>query len=118
LNTSYSFNEKTLIRLAYAYTINRPEFREVSPLSYYDFTEKNSIKGNPLLKDATIQNVDFRFEHYPTPNETFTLAAFYKHFTNPIEMVSVGTGNEFSFENAIGAINYGLELELKNRSKH
>ena len=113
LNTSYNFNEKTLVRLAYAHTINRPEFREVSPLSYYDFTEKNSVKGNPALKDATIQNVDFRFEHYPTPNETFTVAAFYKHFSNPIEMVSVGTGNEFSFENAIGAVNYGLELELK-----
>lgn len=113
LNTSYSFNDKTLLRLAYAHTINRPEFREVSPLSYYDFTEKNSVKGNPLLKDASIQNIDLRFEHYSTPNETFTLAAFFKHFSNPIEMVSVGTGNEFSFENAVGAINYGLELEIK-----
>ena len=113
LNTSFNFTEKTLLRLAYAHTINRPEFREVSPLSYYDFTEKNSVKGNPNLKDATIQNVDLRFEHYPTPGETYTLAAFYKKFTNPIEMVSVGTGNEFSFENAIGAVNYGLELEVK-----
>lgn len=113
LNTSFNFNQKTLIRFAYAHTINRPEFREVSPLSYYDFTEKNSVKGNPALKDASIQNIDLRFEHYPTPNETFTIAAFYKHFTHPIEMVSVGTGNEFSFENAVGAVNYGLELELK-----
>lgn len=113
INTSYSFTEKTLVRVAYARTINRPEFREVSPLSYYDFTEKNSVKGNPNLKDASINNLDFRFEHYPTPTETFTLAAFYKHFKNPIEMVSVGTGSEFSFENAIGAVNYGLELELK-----
>ncbi len=113
LNTSYNLNEKTLLRLAYAHTINRPEFREVSPLNYYDFTEKNSVKGNPNLKDATIQNIDFRFEYYPTPNETFTLAAFYKNFKNPIEMVSVGTGNEFSFENALGAVNYGLELEAK-----
>ena len=113
LNTSYNFSDKTLLRLAYAHTINRPEFREVSPLSYYDFTEKNSVKGNPNLKDATIQNLDLRLEHYPTPGETYTLAAFYKKFANPIEMVSVGTGNEFSFENAIGAVNYGLELEVK-----
>lgn len=113
LNTSFSFNKKTLLRLAYAQTINRPEFREVSPLNYYDFTEKNSVSGNPDLKDARIQNVDFRFEHYPTAGETFTLAAFYKHFTNPIEMVSVGVGNEFSFANAKGAVNYGLELEFK-----
>jgi hypothetical protein len=113
LNTTFNFNAKTLLRLAYAHTINRPEFREVSPLSYYDFTEKNSVRGNPELKDASIQNIDLRFEHYPTPGETYTLAAFYKNFRNPIEMVSVGTGNEFSFENALGAINYGLELEIK-----
>lgn len=113
LNTSYNFNQKTLLRLAYARTINRPEFREVSPLNYYDFTEKTSVSGNPDLVDAYINNVDLRFEHYPTPGETFTLAAFYKQFKNPIEMVSVGVGNEFSFENAAGAVNYGLEMELK-----
>jgi len=97
LNTSYNFSDKTLLRLAYAHTINRPEFREIAPFIYYDFTEKISVKGNPNLKDATIQNVDLRLEHYPTPGETYTLAAFYKKFTNPIEMVSVTTGNDFSF---------------------
>lgn len=113
LNTTYNITEKSLFRVAYAQTINRPEFREVSPLGYYDFTEKNSVRGNPELKDCFIQNVDFRFEHYPTPAETFSLAAFYKHFSNPIEMVSVGSGSSFSFENALGATNYGLELEAR-----
>jgi hypothetical protein len=113
LNASYNLTEKSLLRVAYAQTINRPEFREVSPLTYYDFTEKYSVRGNPDLKDCSIQNLDVRFEHYPTPNETFSVAAFYKHFSNPIEMVSVGTGSSFSFENALGATNYGLELEVK-----
>jgi len=113
LNASYNLTEKSLVRVAYAQTINRPEFREVSPLSYYDFTEKYSVRGNPDLKDCSIQNVDLRFEHYPTPNETFSIAAFYKHFSNPIEMVNAGTGSSFSFENALGATNYGLELEVK-----
>ena len=113
LNSSYNITDKSLVRIAYASTINRPEFREVSPLSYYDFTEKNSVSGNPKLKDAMIQNVDFRFENYPSPNETFSLALFYKKFTNPIEMVSVGAGSSFSFENALSATNYGLELEIK-----
>jgi len=113
VNISYNLTKKSLLRFAYASTINRPEFREVSPLSYYDFTEKNSVKGNPALEDAMIQNLDLRFEHYPTPNETFSLAAFYKHFANPIEMVSIGTGSDFSFKNAVGATNYGLEVEVK-----
>ena len=113
INTSYNLTEKSLVRIAYASTINRPEFREVSPLVYYDFTEKNTVTGNPNLKDASIQNLDIRFENYPSPTETFSIAAFYKHFTNPIEMVSVGTGSSFSFDNALGATNYGLELEVK-----
>jgi len=113
INTSFNLTEKSLLRIAYAGTINRPEFREVSPLVYYDFTEKNTITGNPQLKDAFIQNLDIRFENYPSPTETFSIAAFYKHFSNPIEMVSVGSGSSFSFDNALGATNYGLELELK-----
>jgi len=113
INTSYNLSEKSLLRIAYASTINRPEFREVSPLVYYDFTEKNTVTGNPHLKDATIQNLDLRFENYPSPTETFSIAAFYKHFSNPIEMISVGTGSSFSFDNALGATNYGLELEIK-----
>jgi len=113
INASFNFTDKTLVRVAYASTINRPEFREKSPFSYYDFTEKFSVTGKPALKDATIQNLDLRFEHYPTPNETFSVAAFYKHFTNPIEMISVGTGSNYSFENAIGATNYGIEMEVK-----
>ncbi|MDO9634693.1 MAG: outer membrane beta-barrel protein [Paludibacter sp.] len=113
VNTSYQLNEKNLLRLACSRSINRPEFREVAPLTYYDFTEKNSVVGNPELLHATIQNVDLRFEHYPSPGETFTLAAFYKRFNNPIEMVSIGAGSLFSFDNAKGATNVGVEIELK-----
>jgi len=113
INMSYNISESSLVRIAYASTINRPEFREVAPLVYYDFTEKNTVTGNPNLKDATIQNLDLRFENYPSPTETFSIAAFYKHFSNPIEMISLGTGSSFSFDNALGATNYGLELEIK-----
>jgi hypothetical protein len=113
LNSSYNLNEKTLLRLAYSRSMNRPEFREVAPLTYYDFTEKNSVVGNPNLQNASIHNLDLRFEFYPTPTETFTIAAFYKDFTNPIEMVSIGAGSLYSFANAMGATNYGVELELK-----
>lgn len=112
VNISYNFTKKSLMRLAYAKTINRPEFREVAPLSYYDFTERYSVVGNPDLVDAQIHNIDLRYEFYPSPTETFTLAAFYKNFKNPIEMVSIGS-SDFSFENAKSADNFGLELDVK-----
>lgn len=113
VNNSYNLNERTLLRLAYSRSINRPEFREIAPITYYDFTEKNSVVGNPSLKNASIHNLDLRFEFYPTPTETFTIAAFYKDFTNPIEMVSIGAGSLYSFDNARGATNFGIEMELK-----
>jgi hypothetical protein len=113
LNSSYNLNEKTLLRLAYSRSMNRPEFREKAPLTYYDFTEKFSLVGNPDLQTASIHNLDLRFEFYPTPTETFTIAAFYKDFTDPIEMVSIGAGSLYSFDNALGAVNYGVEVEFK-----
>lgn len=113
LNASYKLSQNGLVRFAYARTINRPEFREVSPMLYYDFTEKLSVRGNTNLKEALIQNFDVRYETYPTPNETFSAALFYKRFVNPIEMVSVGSNSDFSFQNAVGATNLGLELEMK-----
>lgn len=112
INASYNLTKQSLFRLAYSHTINRPEFREVSPFSYYDFTEKVAVRGNPILTDASIGNLDLRFEHYPSPNETFSIAAFLKKFTNPIEMVNVAA-SEFSFQNALGATNFGLEFEMK-----
>lgn len=113
INTSYNLNDKTLLRLAFSRSINRPEFREVAPLTYYDFSEKNSVVGNPNLVPARVYNLDLRYEFYPTPGETFTVAAFYKKFNNPIEMVSIAEGSHFSFANATGANNFGLELEMK-----
>lgn len=117
INTSYNLNEKTLLRLAFSRSINRPEFREVSPLTYYDFTEKNSVVGNPDLVAAKVYNLDLRYELYPTPGETFTVAAFYKKFSNPIEMVSIAEGSHFSFDNALGATNFGVEVEVRKSLK-
>ena len=72
--------------MAYGQTLNRPEFREIAPFSFYDFVNNRNITGNPNLKNAQVQNADFRYEFYPTPAEVLSIAAFYKKFTNPIEV--------------------------------
>lgn len=113
VNTAFNIDTQNTLRLAYSRSMNRPEFREVAPLTYYDFTEKNSVIGNPQLKDASIHNIDLRYEHYPSPRETVSIAAFYKKFTNPIEMVSIGAASMYSFNNALAASNYGIEIDIK-----
>ncbi len=114
VNLSYNFSEKSLLRLAYGKTVNRPEFREIAPFTFYDFILNRVVTGNPNLKNASISNYDFRYEFYPTPSELISVAAFYKDFTNPIEVVFTSSSNpNVSFDNAKSAKSTGIELEIR-----
>ncbi|MDR2804891.1 MAG: TonB-dependent receptor [Dysgonamonadaceae bacterium] len=115
VNASYHFNDEHLLRMAYGQSINRQEFREVSPSTYYDFDLFSYVRGNKDLKPAYIRNFDLRYEIYPSPVELISLAFFYKQFTHPIEWTYIDAGGTytFTFENAEKANNYGLELDLK-----
>lgn len=115
INMTYDVNQKQKIRLAYGMTVNRPEFRELAPFSYYDFNLNISKAGNPNLKTASIHNMDLRYEIYPDEGEMITLAGFYKYFLNPIEMSgrAAGSGTSFIYSNPKNAISLGGELEIR-----
>ncbi len=115
-NMTYRLNPCHQLRAAYGRSINRPEFRELSPSVFYDFDLGSSVMGNYDLKAAYIDNVDFRYEWYPSSSEQISVALFYKHFKNPIEWtytVAGGTDLIYSFLNAQGANNYGVELDIR-----
>lgn len=117
-NVSFNFTDKSLLRAAYGETLNRPEFRELAPFSFYDFNFNFLYFGNPNLKTAKIQNLDVRYEFFPNKNELLTIGGFYKAFRDPIEFLidvqSPGGGlkNVF-YTNAQSARSYGVELEMK-----
>ncbi len=114
MNLSYNFTEKMLVRLAYSKTVNRPVFRELAPFNYYDFDRNADVYGNPDLKTAKIDNVDLRWELYPSKSENISLGVFYKKFKDPIEQyLSQGSNLIYSFTNASSATNYGLEAEAR-----
>ncbi|WP_298304847.1 TonB-dependent receptor [Flavobacterium sp.] len=119
LNIGYNINEKSLVRAAYSRTVNRPEFREIAPFLFYDFEYEVLKFGNADLKVATIDNIDFRYEWYPSKGETVSFGGFYKKFTNPIEQIIQRTAEDpsFNFKNATSAVNYGAELEIKKSFK-
>lgn len=118
-NLSYHFTEKSLLRLAYSVTVNRPEFRELAPFNYYDFNFDVSRVGNPNLETPSIQNADIRYEFYPQEGELISIAGFYKHFRNPIEsrVRYSGSGVSFTVDNAEKAYAYGAELEMRKSLK-
>lgn len=115
-NASYKLNDKHQLRVAYGKSVNRPEFRELSTSVYYDFDLGSSVMGNSKLKAAYIQNVDLRYEWYPSNGEQISVALFYKRFDNPIEWtytMSGGTDPIYSYVNAKGANNYGIEIDIR-----
>jgi TonB-dependent receptor len=115
LNATYSIKEKSLVRLAYGRTINRPEFREMAPFAYYEYQQAATIYGNPKISDASIDNFEMRYEYYPTASEIFTAGIFYKYFKNPIETIIPNAGSDlaFTYENAWKANSTGVEAELR-----
>jgi outer membrane receptor protein involved in Fe transport len=113
---SYNITDKTVLKAVYGRTINRPEFREIAPFGFYNFTFDATAVGFPLLKNATVDNFDLRWEYYPNPRETVSFALFYKNFQDPIESLYSNFGSEqitFLFRNAESAFARGLEIDLR-----
>jgi outer membrane receptor protein involved in Fe transport len=99
------------LRLGFGKTVSRPDLKELSPSSYIDPETGDDYIGNPDLQETTINNLDLRWEWYPSGTESLTLGAFWKDFTNPIEIVKIpGFEAPRSFQNADKASNMGVEL--------
>ncbi len=119
LNSTFNFNDKNLLRLAFGRSVNRPEFREIAPFVYYDFEQVANIYGNTSLKNAYVQNVDLRYEWYPSSGETVTFGGFYKQFSNTIEAQMRQYGSDISYEyvNTKSARSIGAELDVRKSLK-
>ena len=127
VNAAYNFSEKSLVRIAYGKTLNRPEFREFAPVKYYDFEELALTKGslyesqvNPhkySLKVSEIQNFDLRYEYYPTAGEMLHAGVFYKSIDNSILRVidfgNVVDNRTFTYINGSKAYCAGFELDVR-----
>lgn len=118
-NFTYNLSDKSNFRVSASRTVNRPEFRELAPFDFFNFTENNSVVGNPSLKRGQINNVDLRYELYPSQGEAITATVFYKNFRNPIEFSTDGQSNQdlrkFTYRNAETAYALGVELDIRKK---
>lgn len=123
-NVSYHPTNSVVIRAGYGRTVNRPDFRELTPYHDYDFSRNEEITGNPRVITAEIDNFDLRAELYPrNKNEVINVGVFYKHLNHPIEKMRDevsnneahdGWGfNRISYDNAVSANIMGVEAEIK-----
>ncbi|HEX7151101.1 MAG TPA: TonB-dependent receptor [Thermoanaerobaculia bacterium] len=114
INLVYQLAAKTNVRFAYGRSLNRPEFRELSPFTFVEVAGGRSVAGNPDLEQATLDSFDLRWETFPRGSEVIAASAFYKRIDNPIErIIQPTTDLRQSFVNADAASLYGLELELR-----
>lgn len=118
VNAVYKLNTKENnhqnFRVAYAKTVARPSFREISVAQIYDPIQGRRYNGNIDLKQTDIHNMDLRWENFFGRTELISASVFYKRFINPIEIVSFDLApNEVKPVNAGVADVYGAEFEIR-----
>jgi outer membrane receptor protein involved in Fe transport len=86
VNFVYALTPKMNIRLSYATTVNRAEYREIAPFQFFDDVSGISTGGG-LLSRSKIKNYDFRYEYFPGKSQLLSFSAFYKDFKTPIELI-------------------------------
>lgn len=113
-NAIYSLTPRQNLRFTYSQTVSRPDFRELSPFEFTNVQGGFNVAGNPNLKRAKINNFDARWEWFQGGNQLIAASFFVKDFTDPIEStVQPTTDLRSSFLNAKGAVNRGVELEMR-----
>ena len=112
---TWQFRQGMQVRLNASKTIARPQFRELIFQFYFDPDTNRQYRGNPLLQDSELLNLEARYEWYMAPEQRFTLAGFYKRIDNPIEAYITGDSFITSFANAPKADLYGAEVELSKK---
>ncbi|WBA40722.1 TonB-dependent receptor [Hymenobacter canadensis] len=116
LNTTFNFNDRSLLRAGASISVNRPEFREIANYTYYDVSNNFFIQGNKDLRTAKIYNADLRYEFYPSRSEMISVGVFGKRFFDAIEQVTrstTGTDLLLTYQNATRAYDVGAEIELR-----
>ena len=114
LNLVYKLKEDMNLRASYTQTVARPSFKEKSNAHIDDPISQTVFIGNIGLEETHIKNIDFRWESFFGKNEMISLSGFYKHFTNPIELVPFQLSpNNIQPRNVNSAVVYGAEIELR-----
>jgi hypothetical protein len=108
----YELDRNTNLRFSYVKAINRPSFFEIVP--YLKEFEDYQETGNPELRHTVADNLDLRYEYFPSPNEQFMVGLFYKYIRDPIEyrMVETSRGANYMPDNLGNATNVGIEMDV------
>ncbi|MEM7298527.1 MAG: TonB-dependent receptor, partial [Bacteroidota bacterium] len=124
-NLIYSLTEKQNLRLSMSRTVARPSFKELSFAQILDPLSNRTFNGGLFaypgewdgnLQATYINNFDLRWELFKPAGQLFSVSAFYKTFSDPIELVRIRqaqTTNEFQPRNVGDGTLMGMEIEVR-----
>ena len=123
VNMIYEINDNQKIRAAFATTIARPSFKELSFAQILDPISNTIFNGGLYkysdwdgnLTETYINNYDLRWESLIEGGQNISASIFLKQFDNPIELVRIPeqqTSTEYQPRNVGDATLWGLEFEF------
>lgn len=113
-NFIYALNDASNLRLAYGRTTARPSFKEASITQIYDPLSSTTFNGNIELQPTYVDNLDLRWETFGDKAQMFAVSAFFKNFTDPIELAYfLSASDQFQPRNLGSAMVYGAEFEMR-----
>lgn len=124
VNLIYALGSEQNLRVAYARTIARPSFKELSFAQIIDPITNRIFNGSLFsysdwsgqLVPTDVNNFDLRWELFQEGGQLFSVSGFYKQFNNPIELVRIPeqqTSTEFQPRNVGNGQLFGAELEIR-----
>ncbi len=117
LNAMLKVGDKSNLRVSGSRTVARPEFREIAEFAFYDYELNYGVLGDTGLRRSSVMNYDARYEFYPKAGESISFGAFYKDFTDPIELrldpASNADARRYFYSNALNARSLGFEIEVR-----
>ncbi|WP_227625332.1 TonB-dependent receptor domain-containing protein [Geofilum rubicundum] len=128
-NLIFEMTDNQNLRAAFARTIARPSFKELSYAQILDPISNIIFNGGlyPYLPDwdgqlteTYINNYDLRWELFMEQGQNVSASVFYKQFNDPIEIVRIPqalTSTEIQPRNVGDAQLYGLEFEFNQNLK-
>jgi TonB-dependent receptor len=114
LGFTWRSTDTLTLRGAFAKTVARQTFKEITPILQQEYAGAPVFVGNPGLRMASLDNYDLRLEYVPDEGSMMAASWFFKSIDDPIEYVQkVYTFSFTQPENYPEGKLSGFELETR-----
>jgi TonB-dependent receptor len=86
----WSATEHGRFGLSLARTVRRPDFRQITPVTWEEEFEDNDLAGNPQLRPEVANGVDLGYEHRMGQRGVVGVNLFYRDVKDLIELYNTG----------------------------